>query len=392
MALSESKKAYSLFPRNPSISDLMISSYLANEMYIEAYDLVNKLHHHNKNHPINFDRLSRIYRFALDIRCEEIIDSNISNDMKIDRVSQELINHFHLINNIFKQRNIKLIFVIGNCQTWPLMRMLNSQTSFTEKYVVVCYKTIHTMSKIEQLAVSNILNIFDIIITQNITNTSKYFPLSTEKLRSKYKNILTVPTCWFNGYFPDAFSAGDLPCADFHFGLHSASVFRSFFDNRSQQDALGEFESLKIETKKARKILEINFEEIEYRDKNLDVRINNTIKENYQSYLMFYNFNHCSVHLLGYIANKICENLSIPPLDVDNITKYEALDHIIWKISNEVKNCLGLNFDSNPFILNKEKISCSSFINQAYTYYKSLDENVIYLIGEALDTHVVKYS
>lgn len=392
-ALAECTRACTFFPANPALVDLSVSVYLANSMYGEAYDLVNKLHVDSPAHPINFDRLARIYRFTLASACEDIEKGEQNEQEKIRLVSQVLRKHFLFLKELCATRNTKLLFVNGNCQSWPLMRILNSHEAFRNRYLTVCYKTIHTMTRIEMAAVSEVLDIFDVVLTQNIKNRTKFNPLITTCLQDRFPaKVLTFPTCWFSGYFPDAFAPSGVEYPQFPYDLHSKRVFRSYAQGRSLQDATDHFENSKISAQDIEKLLAENYCEIAERDASLDIKVADHIAVNYRESQLFYTFNHCSVDLLGFITNQICDHFSLPRLGIGDIARYEGLDGVIWYIPVEVQESLGLNFTRNYFVLNKRQISLADFARDSYSYYAGLEEKAIVSISDLLDRQAEKRS
>jgi hypothetical protein len=381
--LTECTRACIFFPANPALVDLSVSVYLANSMYGEAYDLVNKLHADRPDHPINFDRLARIYRFTLASVCESIEKGKQEEQEKVRLVSLVLRKHFLFLKELCEKRKTKLLFVNGNCQSWPLMRILNSHEAFRSHYVTVCYKTIHTMTQIEMAAVGDVLDIFDIVLTQNIKNRTKFNPLVTTSLQDRFPaKVLTFPTCWFSSYFPDAFATSGVECPQFPYDLHSKRIFRSYTQGRSLQDAINHFENSKISAQDIEKLLAENYCEIAERDVSLDIKIADHIAGNYRNSQLFYTFNHCSIDLLGFIANQICAHFSLPRLDIGSIARYEGLDGVVWYVPAEVQESLGLKFMRNYFVLNKRQISLADFVRDSYSYYAGLGEKSIVSISD----------
>lgn len=382
-ALSESTKARAHFPGNPLIMDVSVAALLAGGRNEDAHDLVNKLHSDHPEHPINHDRLSRIYRLALTARCERIgKNASMPEGEKIRAISDILHRHFRFLKELFAARNIGLIFVNGNCQSWPLMRILNSHTPLRERYVSVCYKAIHTMTSLEMEAVRSVQDIFDIVLTQNIRSRSKYAPLVTSDLRDAIPGtLLTYPTCWFSGYFPDAFAPSGVACPPFPLALHSVTVFRSFLAKKSPRQAVDGFENAKIGHAAIKQNLEKNLAELDERDEGLDIRITDHIRDTFRKAPLFYTFNHCAVDVLGEIANRICAHLSLPPIGKRDLAPYEGLNGVAWHVADEVRDCLGLRFVRDHFVLQKKPLSRAEFVRSSYAYYAKLSADVLEMIN-----------
>jgi len=376
--LAEAKKATARFPNSHAISEIALSAYLANSMYEDAYVIVNKLYAENVGYPINFDRMARIHRFALGAFCECIEKEEKYKVEKIRRVAGELKKHFLFLKHLVASRGARLIYVIGNCQSWPLIRILNSNKSLTDRYVSVFYKTIHTLSEVEMYAVSEILDIFDVVVTQRVVNVDRYGPLVTADLQKRLgEKIITYPTCWFNAYFPDALSSSGIDCPQFKYEHHSSSVIQSFVSGASIREASDKLMQLQISPKLIESRLVANFVETYERDKSLDIKIGNFLERNYQDSQLFYTFNHCSVSVIGFVANATCNYLGEPELDLSSIDRFEGLNRVIWPVPIYVKNALGLKFANENFVIDKTPVDISGFVSDSYSYYGRLSEDAV---------------
>jgi len=269
--------------------------------------------------------------------------------------------------------------VIGNCQSPGFTGLLNESKTFKKAYYAFTYKAAHTMSSEEILLISKLGDKFDHIITQNI-NSENYSFIRTELLKSQYPNkIITVPTCWFDAYFPDclALSTNLLPE---NFALLSRAVFLSYFSNKNCQETVSLYEKGGFMTDDYfDHSLKRNADELIRRDAELDVKLYAFIFKYYKKKRLFYSPNHPNIDVLVHVCNGICSVLGLEPdLDAGKLAGFDKLTNPDWHIHSRINSHYNFEFKTeDTFTINDKKYTIKEYIETLYTHLDALPADKI---------------
>ena len=119
--------------------------------------------------------------------------------------------------------------------------------------------------------------------------------------------------------------------------------------------------------------MEESFKIFEEKEKNVDIKILNYIKQNYKKQRLFFNKNHVTKNVIIYILNEL---LKILKIDIKLPNTYDLgvyYSYTFQPISSYVKNILELEFD-------EDTIGDEFYINYFYDYITNKDLN--YLINK----------
>jgi hypothetical protein len=254
------------------------------------------------------------------------------------------------------------ILFYGNCQTNALKETLNLQNM--NIYNIKCYDT-----DFEEDQFKNIIEICDIIITQNICdNYRDKTYLSTSYIINNCKKdckIIIFDSCYFNFYYFDLtykkFNNDVLHSPnDYHYNkmiecFHNNISIEDYLNNYvNNKDLFSKEELENIANESIYKLYIRQQENIEkYKDfKNIYViSCVHYIKFNYKDKLLFYSMNHPTKYIFHNLAEQI-----ISILELENTINYNSdlLSHPKCIIYKCIQNNVNFNIEEhNPLTCGK---------------------------------------
>jgi hypothetical protein len=318
----------------------------------------------------------------IDAQCEMV---------KINRVGEAALNKYvsllvkqkdwtgltKLFEKISFSKGKKTILFLGNCQARPISRLVEMNSSFTADYnLIKVFPAIHDMSiELQTYIRDEILPRTNLLITQNVLNDT--FPLKTSSCR-QVCNTLVFPTCYFDGYFPDAIylKKGGLtlrqtPITDYH----SSYVLHCFIQGLSVEECTQNLISGSWVGQGYPEKVSSIWASLYKREEQWDIKVIDYLHDNYRKRRLFHTLNHPTAEVLCFIANGIFKELGLKPVNFVNVPEF--LGESQWLINNRVIRELGLKAENqNCFKLNGKEVAAVKFVDRHYGYYKSAGDVV----------------
>lgn len=313
--------------------------------------------------------------------------SNISSSLnaisKEDQAQYFIRNHHYddffrfMLNDLEQiyEANKSAVLIIGNCQAYPLAKILNIDQAFSSRYRVINYlPSIHEMSIAFQQRLLEHVHDFDLVLSQRIYNPN--WMLRTSEVKKRAKHMLVYPTCFFKGYHPDAIylkrsgtTVRSSPVIDYH----SALVVHSFLHQISISEcakllATGEWIRGSFST-----WIERQFEDLNKRDKEYDIKIVEFLYGNYRKRVLFNTVNHPTSFVLHYIADEVLKNILDDCCLSDKAKKgtNNLLSFTQWLLNERIAEEFDLESNKLLFILKNKPYSVHEYVDLHYRYYES---------------------
>lgn len=224
----------------------------------------------------------------------------------------------------YMKKGKKIAIIHGNCQTWIIKKFLEKNKIFSEKYIFIDLPLIFQFQK-EQLDIIRhdlLWKRCDLLITQIISNENKFnVELSNNSIYQMLDTnckILTIPSLYFKGYFPQAIR-NNTPFQKEIFPWRDKFVDSLFMKEKNINKIL---EIIKNESYISPTEIEDNinesFNELEKREKLLDITISDYIKLYYKEKQLFYDPYHPCNFLIKEIAIRILKFLNIQDITFKN--------------------------------------------------------------------------
>ncbi|WP_278382576.1 WcbI family polysaccharide biosynthesis putative acetyltransferase [Pseudoalteromonas distincta] len=273
----------------------------------------------------------------------------------------------------------KKFTIIGNCQVDALINHLTACADFTSMYDYIRVPPIHTISIDKQQELLEQIKYLDLVIQQPVVDENRFPFLSNSVVLSAIKNdckLIMIPSAYYTGYFPfyDSLDGVDGLIG----GVHDYQVVDCFLNGFSLLETL---EVIKNDRGIARQkllnqhllsIQSLHRREIEF---NLDIKLSAFIIENFQRERLFHTFNHPSSITVSYIANQI---LILCGFDgTVKPAKTDVLGHIVLPVEKNISNILGLEFNSEFFIINGKKVNFEEQVSSDFNLYQGLDKTFL---------------
>ncbi len=211
----------------------------------------------------------------------------------------------------------KLKFAVyANCQGSGIAKTLLENKEFSEKYEFCTVKPIQNLKQAHYNSVVSIIKEVDLFIYQPIQETkNRPAILSSGHMIKQLKpgaNIISVPSLYFDGYFPHLQSLNQI--SSVLNKVHDYFIAYAYAKGKTQQETL---EILQSETLYPKRVSENLFQRslknLNQREQqeNINIKVSNFIEENYRNEKLFFQFNHPSRVLLKFVATSILKQLGI---------------------------------------------------------------------------------
>ncbi len=233
----------------------------------------------------------------------------------------------------------RLIVLHGNCQTHALKNMLCSNEEFRSKYIICETPRLWVRQDEEQWKLffdSGILAMIDYLFSQQITKDNGWGRnMSTEYFISQLStkcSIIMISNLYFTGYFPQlilthmrdkvGFFRGKITWLD-----DAASVDKEILRLMLEDLGGGCYRTVEeiVQTISAddyyqqnelRKNIESELNNFEIREENVELKMCDYLRENYDKYLMFVTNVHPTRRVLEELAKRILKRLYIVDLKI----------------------------------------------------------------------------
>ena len=241
-----------------------------------------------------------------------------------------------IIQKITKDKEI--IVLHGNCQTHTLGNMLSSNKEFNQKYLVCATPRLWVEQDEDQWKLffdSGILNLANYLFVQEIASDNRWgYNKSTDYVISQLSDTCTVykiSKLFFMGYFPQLklthmhnkvpFFRNKIHWLDSSVCIDK-EVIQLILDNSS-----GEFKTAEeiadliskndyFKQDEIKYFIEAELNAFEKQEKNVDIKMCDYLKDNYDKFLMFVTNVHPTKKVLEEFARRILRSLNIMDMTI----------------------------------------------------------------------------
>lgn len=278
--------------------------------------------------------------------------------------------------------------IIGICQLNAIAQILKNNAIFNTLYDEIIIHVIFQLSELEMTNIlQNIVPSMDLILSQPVSKNYKNSNIySTFMLKSFIKpgtKHLIITNCYFTGYDPLPFQLvqenGDI--LNHHTTYYPLLSFNSILAN-DYISASKNWCNPKAYTKKIiQNNLQQSLQELEKRedrvfDENydIDIKIADFIKNNYQDFYLFHTYNHPTNIILIEITKRILTKLKLPIILNNNYTEF--LGDISLPPCPAVYINLECKFPYPLFVFNNKKYETRDAMKYLTTDIQTLDHNL----------------
>ncbi|WP_165351743.1 WcbI family polysaccharide biosynthesis putative acetyltransferase [Priestia megaterium] len=270
----------------------------------------------------------------------------------------------------------KRCIVYGNCQTEPIRRYLMASSTFNRIYTMIYVPSIHRCNHrtgLEQQYLDALYDC-DLFIYQKISPSYNYY-LSSDYMLDRLPNKCTkmsFTNSYFSGYYPQHTNKKLYPYADKNIikllneGFNKEDIISILSD-----DNFYSFDEVKTN-------LDNTIQELKRRDRELDITLDDYIKQNYKDIQLFYTVNHPSYHIIKYLAMKILHELEISKTEISHIKINDVhFKNHIHPIYPSVIKHLKLNFikpEDGPFVLNHIPLTFYDYLAKQIDFLKLIQK------------------
>lgn len=288
--------------------------------------------------------------------------------------------------NFFKNKKNKFSFY-GNCQLDNICNQLNASDDFRNLYEYVPVKAVYLLEKDDLKSIKEAFSKVDVLIYQGVGTNFKNGPEFASDniltfLKKDCKKIL-IPSLFFNAYFPDFHeivvndygvlttplmgSFHDLNIVYAYIKKLKCSDFAKIYSNENYYDKIY-----------CHKLLTNALNSLQERevDNNVDIRISDFIRENYDKQKLFNCQNHPKPPIIQYVIDNIILRLG---LDIKVEVKKSCLDVLECPVHPSIYKNLNLKFEYKfEFLTSKGIINNYETITELfYDEYKKIDNDIL---------------
>ena len=214
----------------------------------------------------------------------------------------------------------KLCVIYANCQNSIVAEYLNKSTHFNREYTIKRF-SVHILMAQETTIPDQILRQAKLFIYQPVKDiheerSAKYL---LDKLPSDCQRI-SFPSLYFKGYFPQLCKNPEIKIIkpNHPFGLiphGDSNIISMLEEGKNEPEIIKELEApdfYNLEFLVSN--LNDTLNTLSQRESQLDIKVSDFIKMNYQDYRLFYTQNHPTDILGMYVVNQILQLLNLPVL------------------------------------------------------------------------------
>ena len=214
---------------------------------------------------------------------------------------------------------MKKCLIYGNCQTAYIKKCLLENPEFSKIYEQVFTKKVHRIQPHEIPELEAMISEIDLFIHQTVSDNYRNMPsLGTAYLKSRLKpdcKVISFPVAYFTGYHPEMIYLKPLnsqPIKEDIYNYHDFNILSGFYEGKSIEDIVNEiFHESFYSIAYVKNNLEFTLGELAKREVNLDVKLSQFIKDNYQYLNLFNTINHPHHPIIAYFVNRILEILGL---------------------------------------------------------------------------------
>lgn len=274
----------------------------------------------------------------------------------------------------------KVFSIYGNCQSGSIAHYLNGTKEFSNIFTFKRLIPVHVMSDIDIEKAKKVFQNTDLLIHQVISSKYKIPQLSTQELMKCRKDdsiSITFPSLYFNGYFPHlgAFK-GVRSILNM---LHDYIILYCFAKGLNEKETLDIIMSEDLYPQSTSlELLDWSFRNLAHREKSLDIKVSDFIKNNYKNIKLFPHFQHPIDMVTIHIVNQILKILSLDPIEEPHSDKIFS-SNVSTPIYRSTYKNLGLTFkeDFNTYQTTKGFIQQDEVLSEFFKTYKNLDKEMI---------------
>lgn len=267
-----------------------------------------------------------------------------------------------ILGNSYNRSPKLKIVVVANCQAHPLAHILSILNPDIE---IIAVAVVHLLKSEQVDSYTPHFEEADFIITQII---GKEYPcdfVRTDILKQLYGNkLISILNLYYRGYNPEiiyiptksingSFASGYLkgPLGDYH----NKTFLDSWKEGVSVKEALNRHLDFEFNKELYSDLINSTMEELEMREKFVDVQITDFIKNNLDNDRLFFTINHPSKSLLVQMAARILRKAELKVSPLKNTSKLkESLDNIIIPINVFSKSKLNICFEDLNYFKGKK--------------------------------------
>jgi hypothetical protein len=284
---------------------------------------------------------------------------------------------------------MKKYTVYGNCQARVLASVLNSSKIFKSQFEYLDVKAVHKMTpKDLECTINEVLPQLDLLIFQPVSekyqNNERY---STNYLLQKLKSdamSISFPSCYFSGYNPELKRTKLIKegVNKDEFNYHDKNLIKYFLSEKIADSEYIIFGDDFYSKEFSCQAVEESIKELEKRElsifgseRQIDIKVSQFIRDNYQKERLFYTFNHPSKALFIYLGKAILRFLGIE----DRIALYkDPFAHTIYPIYKSHYQNLKLQFDNTTvYKIENQEYQYTDFIQKYIDYYSKISREII---------------
>lgn len=215
----------------------------------------------------------------------------------------------------------KICIIYANCQNKLLAECLSKSALFNQEYTLERFPA-HLLIQGKTTIPDRLLKQAKLFIYQPVKEahgkaSSKYL---LDKLSPDCQTI-AFPSLYFTGYFPQYCKNPNLKIIKsiYPFGIipeGDVNVVKMLEQGQNKEKIASKLQSKDFYTPDLLKNnVNNSLEELARREANLEIKVSQFIRDNYQQHRLFYVHNHPTDILGIYVANKILDRLNLPQLE-----------------------------------------------------------------------------
>jgi len=305
------------------------------------------------------------------------------------KITNRTIDTLLKINSLINSTSQKKCMVYGNCQARPLARLLSVDKNFSKKYQIINYKPVYTIEGKDLYHLEKICKKIDLFIYQPIkTGYLDLYEIGTDFLKSlltKDSISISFHSLYFDAYNPECIYIKRTDSEGVHQGpfgdYHNEILIQLYIDKLNYRDTVQYLRASKAKDPSSiEKNLDQSINELFRREqtKNIDIKIAQYIKDNYQQKRLFWTFNHPSNDILIHCSQEIIKRLGMnysANFCKKKITSYELLDMTCFSIHPSIYETLNLSFN-NPdvYYYKGQTFELNEVVKMFYIYYDNHPE------------------
>lgn len=287
--------------------------------------------------PVRHEFNSMLVKLGLDLGNDYIYSSMLTGKIDTNILYCLVDRNRQRFENIFKKitGNRKVVILYGNCQTHILINMLSNNQEFKRKYIVCDMPRLwedEDKEKFALMAESGILAMADFFFTQEVRAENRFgYTASTEymgSLLSEQCRIIKMSNLYFMGYFPQLAPrlANDTEVMRVDFLREKVfntsrfidhEVLKLIIDGYSCEEIVDRISSADyFDSYELNENIELELKKFASREENLEIKMCDYLKENYNKICLFATANHPTRTTMIEFARRILRKLEITDMDI----------------------------------------------------------------------------